>query len=172
MCPDWVTDTLEKKERQDESLYHPKLLKSSTDLATPPSTPPPAINTTPPEPTPMDVEQQEEQAKQQAKQKLKAQALQQHGRIHQKQEVAVSRSPANQVIAQQLAAAVLEKRLAAEEGGHKARPSTSPVTANAKQALAQMVSSRLQVCWVAMSACSMPVFNGPLSLFASIFVLI
>uniref|UniRef100_K1PC08 PAX-interacting protein 1 n=1 Tax=Magallana gigas TaxID=29159 RepID=K1PC08_MAGGI len=144
VCPDWVTDTLEKKERQDESLYHPKLLKSPTDLATPPSTPPPAINTTPPEPTPMDVEQQEEQAKQQAKQKLKAQALQQHGRIHQKQEVAVSRSPANQVIAQQLAAAVLEKRLAAEEGGHKARPSTSPVTANAKQALAQMVSSRLQ----------------------------
>nr|XP_011440858.2 PAX-interacting protein 1 isoform X3 [Crassostrea gigas] len=96
VCPDWVTDTLEKKERQDESLYHPKLLKSPTDLATPPSTPPPAINTTPPEPTPMDVEQQEEQAKQQAKQKLKAQALQQHGRIHQKQEVAVSRSPANQ----------------------------------------------------------------------------
>lgn len=96
VCPDWVTDTLEKKERQDESLYHPKLLKSPTDLATPPSTPPPGINTTPPEPTPMDVEQQEEQAKQQAKQKLKAQALQQHGRIHQKQEVAVSRSPANQ----------------------------------------------------------------------------
>lgn len=96
VCPDWVTDTLEKKERQDESQYHPKLLKSPTDLATPPSTPQPAVNSTPPEPTPMDIEQQEEQAKQQAKQKLKAQALQQHGRIHQKQEVAVSRSPANQ----------------------------------------------------------------------------
>ena len=133
MCPDWVTDTLEKKERQDESLYHPKLLKSPTDLATPPSTPPSAINTTPPEPTPMDVEQQEEQAKQQAKQKLKAQALQQHGRIHQKQEVAVSRSPANQVIAQQLAAAVLEKRLAAEESVITTEPLlgfsvTSPLT--------------------------------------------
>lgn len=122
----------------------------------------------------MDIEQQEEQAKQQAKQKLKAQALQQHGRIHQKQEVSVSRSPANQVIAQQLAAAVLEKRLAAEEGGPKARPSAvSPVTANAKQALAQMVSSRLQVCWVAMSACSMPVFHGPLVfLSASVFNLV
>jgi hypothetical protein len=118
----------------------------------------------------MDIEQQEEQAKQQAKQKLKAQALQQHGRIHQKQEVSISRSPANQVIAQQLAAAVLEKRLAVEEGSHKARTSSSPVTANAKQALALMVSSRLQVCWVAMSACSMPVFHGRLwFLSASIF---
>ncbi|XP_078332569.1 PAX-interacting protein 1-like isoform X2 [Crassostrea virginica] len=145
VCPDWVTDSLEKKARQDESLYHPKLLRAPTDITTPPSSPPPTTTSTPPEPTPMDIEQQEEQAKQQAKQKLKAQALQQHGRIHQKQEVSVSRSPANQVIAQQLAAAVLEKRLAAEEGGPKARPSAvSPVTANAKQALAQMVSSRLQ----------------------------
>ncbi|XP_062589088.1 PAX-interacting protein 1-like isoform X1 [Saccostrea cucullata] len=144
VCADWVTDSLSKKECQDEELYHPSLLKSPTEISTPPFTPPPPTSSTPPEPTPMDIEQQEEQAKQQAKLKLKAQALQQHGRIHQKQEVGVGRSPANQVIAQQLAAAVLEKRLAAEDGSHKARMSTSPVTANAKQALAQMVSSRIQ----------------------------
>ncbi|XP_048727007.1 PAX-interacting protein 1-like isoform X2 [Ostrea edulis] len=96
VCPDWVTDSLEKKERQDEALYHPNLLKSPTDSATPPSTPPPTVRSSPSEPTPMDIEQQEEHAKQQAKLKLKAQALQQHGRIHQKQEVAVSRTPANQ----------------------------------------------------------------------------
>lgn len=122
VTPDWVTDSIVKGSRIDEILYHPRLIEYPKP--DPPTPPPPQVE------EPMDTLQPQMQA-----------GLMPHPPSRE-----MARSPGKQVIAQQLAAAVLERRSSNEDGGLGGQGSRPTTPSAAKEALARMVNNRIQVC--------------------------
>lgn len=176
VTPDWVTDSIKKETKVDESIYHPRLIvypePEPPTPPTPPATPPQEKIPTPPLPQPMDTsEPQTMPILDRANMGLPRPNFADFSERVQKGRVRPDKSPrrspghqdsagrnmSKQVISQQLAAAVLERRLSNEDKGisrpdtpgSSARPGTPSGTA--REALARMVNNRIQVCLLAAS---------------------
>lgn len=173
VTPDWVTDSVEKGCLQEEQIYHPTLIVyPPPDPPTPPTPPPIRVPTPIPPEQRMEIESAPpvlEKTTESAppvlektnvglpkpvfteiQEKAPRQRTQKSPKRSPSHQEFMSRSMPNQVISQQLAAAVLERRLSNEDKGYldspssTARPGTPSGTA--REALARMVNNRIQVC--------------------------
>lgn len=168
VTPDWVTDSIEKETKISEAIYHPNLIVYPIPEPPTPPTPPPEEKVQTPQPmeiyesVPPILEYQHnyglprpnfpEMHEKAQKARSKTEKSPRRSPGHQE---SVGRTLSKQVISQQLAAAVLERRLSNEDKG-LSRPDTPSSTARpgtpsgtAREALARMVNNRIQVCLLA-----------------------
>lgn len=165
VTPDWINDSIEKGSPLEEEIYHPTLIVyPPPDPPTPPTPPPIRVPTPLPPLQPMETIESAPPVLEKSnvglpkpiftevQEKAPRPRTQKSPKRSPSHQEFIARSMPNQVISQQLAAAVLDRRLSNEDKGYldspssTARPGTPSGTA--REALARMVNNRIQVCLI------------------------